>query len=478
MNQPGRPKVGLFAGAIQQYWTECGMDGLPEALERDVRRLRDRLERDCDVVYPFLAVDVDSAARAGGIFLAEGVDMVLIYHASYVDDAMTVALLREIRGITPVLFFSQGLDGIPSDLGPVEAATCWGVNSAVQMPGSLKRLWPESRHGFVFGHLESPAALSEIVQYARAARCVKRLAGKRVGVLPHRSAGVPMYDTYPDEARLIGQTGIEITYLYIHELVERMHAVRESEAEALTDELYATCEVVEPPRSEILLAARQAIALERLVAEKGLDALAIDVVPGLTPACGMLPCVGMARLIDAGLVVASEGDLAVSVAGLIIGELCALPIHFWEHSMFDEERNWILGGHEGGSAGFRMAKKGTRPLLRSTQYINFGRTPGAPYYGVLPEFITDPGPVTLLTLFCGQKGYEMRIARGVSVDTPPRPVHYEHTIFQPNIPLQRYFERIDAVGTCHHFGLVHADLGGEVEKVARILDMELVYLTD
>ena len=80
------------------------------------------------------------------------------------------------------------------------------------------------------------------------------------------------------------------------------------------------------------------------------------------------------RAIDKGIVVTSEGDLSVAVAGLIIKELCQKPVHFWENLMFDEEKNWVLGGHEGGSAGFSMAKKGTRPKLRNTQYLNFGHS--------------------------------------------------------------------------------------------------------
>jgi L-arabinose isomerase len=256
-----------------------------------------------------------------------------------------------------------------------------------------------------------------------------------------------------------------------------MKSVSEVETSALTEELYRLCDVIEPPHEEVTLAARQAIALERLVENSGIDALAIDMFPGLTPICGMIPCVGMARLIDKGIVVATEGDLSVSVAGLIIRELCGKPIHFWEQLMFDETRNWILGGHEGGSAGFSMAKRGTKPRLRNTQYVDFGKLPGAPRLGVLPEFITDPGPVTLLTLFRGEEGYEMRVAGGESVDTHPRDVHFEHTIFKPPIPLVDYFHRINEVGVCHHFALVHEEIGGELEKVAHILGMKHVHLT-
>jgi L-arabinose isomerase len=478
MTHDPRPKIGLFAGGMEQYWTECGMDELPAALERDVLRFKARLEATSEVVFPRLAVSETDAREVGRQFRDQDVDLVVMFHATYVDDVMTLALLEAVQGIYPVLFLSQGMSGIPEGLSLIEAATCWGVNSAVQLPGSLRRLWGDFRCGFVFGHVDDERSIREIGEYARAARAVRRLRRMKIGVLPHRSAGAPMFDTFPDEARMIGQTGIRIEYLYAEDLVGLMGKVPQEDTRRLTDELYALCDVIEPSRDEVELAARQALALERLVREEAVDALAIDMFPGLTRMSGMLPAVGMARLIDQGVVVASEGDLGVSVAGLLIREICGLPIHFWEHSMFDEGRNWILGGHEGGSAGFRMARDGFRPRLRCTQYINFGRTPGAPYHGVLPEFITRPGRVTLASLFRGEVGYEMRLARGQSVDTPPREVHYEHTIFQPDLPLREYFQRIAALGVCHHFALVHADLGAELERAAEILSMRVDWLTD
>jgi len=478
MQKNRKPKIGLFAGGIEQYWTECGMDELPFAMERDIRRLKRRLEKKCDVLYPFLIKNESDAKKAGRIFLENDMDLVLMYHATYIDDMMTVALIDRIRGIFPVLFLSQGLSGIPDDFSLIESGTCWGVNSAVQLPSSFKRLWRKFNFGFVFGHIDSDEVIEDINRYALAARCVNNLKGRMIGFLPHRSAGVPMYDTFPDEARMMGQTGIKLSFLYINDLLEKMKEVSDDDAAGLTTELYEQCEVIEPTKEEVALAARQAIALERLVEEKGLDALAIDMFPGLTPICGMIPCVGMARLIDRGVVVVTEGDLSVSIAGLIIKELCGKPVHFWEHLMFDEEKNWILGGHEGGSAGFSMAKKGTRPKLRNTQYLNFGRIPGAPFNGVLPEFITNPGPVNLLTLFRGEDGYEMRLARGESVDTHPREVHFEHTVFKPNIPLNEYFSRVAKVGVCHHFALVHQDIKSEIDKVAKILQMKIEYLTD
>ena len=472
-----KSKIGLLAGGIEQYWTQAGMKNLPQLLDADAKRLADALGKDFEVVYPDMVGNVADCRRVGKILRDEAVDLALMYHATYIDDAMTMAFLDEIGDIFPVLFHSQGFRSFTDVKDLTDAGRSWGNNSAVQLPGTLKRLRPGSRLGYVFGGLQNPRSLQEIGQYARAAKAVRNLKGKRIGFFPHRCIGVPMYDTYPDETKMMGQTGIEIDFLYIIELINQMKAVTDDDCEALVKELYEKYEVVEPPREEVELTARMALGLERLVDEKNIDALAIDFSGGMIPLTGAMPCVGMSRLSDKGIAVATEGDLAVSVAGLITMDLTGKGFHFWEHLAFDEEENWILGGHEGGSAGFALAKKNTTPKLRSNQYINWDGIPGAPHFGVVPEFITGPGPVTLLTFFRGPEAYEMRIACGESVDIDPMPIHYEHTVFRPRVGLNEYFRKIAEVGVCHHFALTHADIEGELRKVAEILDMDVKCLT-
>jgi len=472
-----KPKIGLFAGGIKTYWKDTGMLQLPAALEEDISRLRARLEEFCEVVYPHLCTDEDDSAQAARLMRDAKVDLTVMYHSTYLDDAMSCAFLTELGTTYSVLLHSQGLPDLDGNPSAIDWGRCWGVNSAVQLPGSLKRLWPGFRFGYVFGHLDNPQTIRELAQYARAAHAVNNLKGSKIAFLPHRSASVPMYDTFPDEARMIGQTGIKLRFLYIADLIKHMTEVSSEEAEKLGDEMYDRYEVAEPPREEVIQSCRVAIALERLVLSAGVDALAIDMFPGLTPHCGALPAVGMARLIDRGIVVTTEGDLSTAVTGLILKDLAKKPVHFWENLAFDNARNWVFGGHEGGSAGFTMAKKGTVPRLRNTQYVDFRGTHGKPDLGVLPEFITNPGPVTLLTLYHAGQDYEFRIACGESVDTPPRDVHFEHTIFKPRIPLREYFRRMWQHGTCHHFALTHQDVEGEVLKAAEVLNIKIVDLT-
>ena len=49
-----RPKIGLFAGGIEQYWTEAGMQDLPGVLDAGVKRLAAALGDEFEVIYPEL----------------------------------------------------------------------------------------------------------------------------------------------------------------------------------------------------------------------------------------------------------------------------------------------------------------------------------------------------------------------------------------------------------------------------------------
>ena len=474
-----KPKIGLFSGGIETYWKDCGMPELRGHLERDSQRLAEKLSQRYEVVYPGIAGNAEEAAERGRAIRDAGVESCIVYHATYVDDDMSFAIADELGPwIYMILLHSQGMQGIPQDFDMVPAGTTWGNNSAVQICGTMKRMRPDFRFGYVFGEFEDPSTYEELDRHVRAWRAVRRLKGARIAYLPHRCTQVPMYDTYPDDTKMVAQTGVWIGFLSTAELVDEMATVSDAATNELYGEITTTCDVIEPTEEEVRLACKQAIALESMVRRHKIDALAIDTGPEITPRTGSLPALGMALLIDKGFVVATEGDLSVSVGGLILQSLTGgNPVHFWEHLMFDEEQNWILGGHEGGSAGFSMARKDRKPKLRCTQYVDFRHWKGAPHNAVLPEFIGAPGPVTIINLFRGVEGYEMRYSTGESVDTEPRPAHFEHTIFKPDIPLNDYFHRMKEVGVCHHFGLVHGSVGRELELVAEMLGMPCECLT-
>lgn len=97
--------------------------------------------------------------------------------------------------------------------------------------------------------------------------------------------------------------------------------------------------------------------------------------------------------------------------------------------------------------------------------------------GLAPEFIQRPGRITWINLFRDTQGYAMRTASGESVDTSARPVHHEHLIFKPDLPLEVYFRNMMRCGVDHHFMIGWGNWSQDFERLAELLNMPIVNLT-
>ena len=45
-----KQKIGLFSGGIETYWKDSGMEELPSLLDRDAKRLAEKLGEQFEVV--------------------------------------------------------------------------------------------------------------------------------------------------------------------------------------------------------------------------------------------------------------------------------------------------------------------------------------------------------------------------------------------------------------------------------------------
>ena len=473
-----KPKIGLFAGGIECYWVDMSMDELPARLQQDVDRLIASL--DGEVIFPCLAGNPAQSAGAGQAIREAQCDIAVIYHATFIADDMTVAFLDALGEQIPVLqLHSQGLKGIPDDFSLIDYGTCYGNNSAIQAITTLRRLGRDLKLPVVVGELDDPAFQAQINGWCRAARAVNALKGANVSFLPHWVTSFALWDTVPDPLTMYRQTGVKIEFRYVSEVKERMDAVPDTAVSALVKEIYSSYEVLEPPREEVERAARHALALEQLCNDFEIDALACEPFDQLAKVTGCMPAYELGRLADLGVVVTIEGDLQVAVAGLMLKALTGRTGQFFEHLMFDVEKNWILGGHDGGSTPFYMAHPDQPIKMRNTMYVDFKKTDFAFDYGVVPEFIVKPGPITMLNL-CqireNENRHAMRIVTGDAVDTHARPIHMEHTIFQPHMPVTQYYSRLAELTVDHHFVLIHGELEDDLIKMAKIMDMEVDYV--
>src|SRR5262249_46012961 len=116
-----RPRVGLYVGAMEWYWTTTGMEALRDAVTADADRVARLLGgQELDVVAPGIVSTHDESAAIGRRLRDERVDLVVVYHSTYVDDRMTFAFLEEYGAGPIVLMHTQGVDSIPADFSLID----------------------------------------------------------------------------------------------------------------------------------------------------------------------------------------------------------------------------------------------------------------------------------------------------------------------------------------------------------------------
>ena len=76
-------------------------------IDSDAKKLSVELGDEFEMVFPNLVSNVEASRRVGEALRCENVDMVLMYHATYVDEAM----MGEIGNTVSVLFHFPQLSG-------------------------------------------------------------------------------------------------------------------------------------------------------------------------------------------------------------------------------------------------------------------------------------------------------------------------------------------------------------------------------
>ena len=131
----------------------------------------------------------------------------------------------------------------------------------------------------------------------------------------------------------------------------------------------------------------------------------------------------------------------------------------------DFVRGSILVGHDGPH---HMNIADRKPVLRSLSKYH-----GKPGSGAGVEFKIMEGPMTMLGITVNAEGLlKFVVAEGESVqgDIPPTGNTNTHGFFKPD--LRTFLKRWMAEGPTHHFALGIGHHADEIEKLARVLDIE------
>jgi L-arabinose isomerase len=319
-------------------------------------------------------------------------------------------------------------------------------------------------------------AWRQIGEWVQAATVARSLSYSRIGFLGHTYPG--MLDMYSDNTMMHAQLGTHIEVLEMDDLQSRVAKVTDAEVKAKEDEIRSTFEFAEQGRDKISMPVMpEALAWSARVA-CGLDAMVRDFnLNGLTyyyrgldgnefETLGASLIVGNSLLTARGVPCAGEGDLKTCM-GMFIMDRLGAGGSYTEFYAMDFKENFVLMGHDGP---MHIAIAEGKPVLRG-----LGLFHGKRGYGLSVEAKVKYGPITILgTTQTADGRLKFLVAEGESIPGPTMKIGNTNSRLKFAQGPADFMDAWCAQGPTHHVALGIGHIRGKLEKIARLLGIELV----
>ena len=462
-------RLGLFGIGLETYWDQ--FPGLRERLEGYIAGIQTNL-RDAEVISAGLVDTVEKAHDAAALFRTHDANLVFLYVSTY---ALSSTVFPVVRNNPVVVLNLQPASAI--DYARVNALGDRGEMTGEWLAYCQACAVPEIANVFnragvpfrlVTGTLDDPEAWEEIHGWVDAARVAAALASTRLGILGHYYNG--MLDVYSDPTQIAVSFGMHIEHLEIGELGLLRNQVTAEEAESKEKDFGREFQVLgECPPEEITRAARTACALDRLVAQRRLGALAYyyEGTPGSEEEDIITSVIAGNSLLTARHVpVAGECEVKNAVAMKIMDAFGAGG-SFSEFYAMDFNDQVILLGHDGpGHLAIAEGKPKLKPL---------GVYHGKPGKGLSVEMNVRHGPVTLLAVVqTGEGKLKLLAAEGESVPGPILEIGNTNSRYRFSLTVKQFVEGWSREGPAHHCAIGLGHIAPKLKKLASLLNLEFV----
>ena len=473
MKRGAAPRVGIFGIGLAAYWPQ--FEGLRERLEGYQQGIQARLETmGAEVVSAGLVDTAPAARHAGASIAAAGVDLVMLYTATYATSSQVLPTVQAIGA--PVVILNLQ----PTRTLDYEGMTTgeWLANCSAccvpEIAGALTRARIPYR--VVTGTLlDGDPAWDVLREWLDAAYAVHCLRTARIGFLGHTYPG--MLDMYSDFTQVHAQTGAHVEVLEIDDLVERVESAEAADVERKGEEIRETFDLadagVDPIAADITpeifdWSARVAVGLDRLIEDFELDGLtyyyrgsggnaAERVTAGLI--------VGNSLLTARGVPASGEGDLKTNVGMLLLDRLGAGG-SYTEFYALDFDDEFVLMGHDGPG---HLAIAEGRPVARALKLYH-----GKAGAGLSIEMKVRLGPVTILGVTQTADGrLKLIAAEGESIAGPTFRIGNTNSRIRFAATPTAFFDAWCAEGPTHHVALGVGHQVARLRKVGDLLGLEL-----
>ena len=467
-------RVGLFGIGLEAYWPQFA--GLKERLEGYVSQVASHLERPgVEIINLGLIDSPEKAMAAGHDFRRADVDVIFLYVTTYALSSTVLPVVQ--RAKVPVIILNL------QPTAAIDYARFNKLGNRTQMTGD----WlahcaacpvPEIANAFnragidfhqVTGVLTKESEVwGEIDDWIEAARVAHVMSHNRLGLMGHYYNG--MLDIYTDTTRQLAYFGGHIEIVEVEELAAIRRDVTSAEMLAKIAEFHVTFDVQSDcSEEELERAARTAVALEKLVAQKNLGSMAYyHMGTGCAEHEDVMSSVilGNSLLTAQGIPVAGEYEVKNAQAMKIM-DTFGVGGSFTEYYAMDFTDDVVLMGHDGpGHIQIANGKTKVRPL--EVYHGKVGR-------GLSVEMSVQQGPVTLLSVVEYADGsLKLLVAEGESVEGPILEIGNTNSRYRFSIGARAFVENWNGQGPAHHCAVGVGHIARKVEKLGKLLGMATI----
>ncbi len=469
-------KIGLFGIGLDTYWPQFA--GLRDRLDGYRLEIAQKLAGPGVEIVDAGMVDNPLRAReAAALFKREDVRLVFLYVSTYALSSTVLPVVQHV-GVPVIVLNLQPERAIDyakfNALGDRTKMTGeWLAHCQACSVPEIANVFHRSGIPFhqITGTLnDDPIAWGRIADWIEAIHVAETLRKCRVGLLGHYYNG--MLDIYSDLTKISSQIGVHFEILEETRLKELRENVTENEIGQKVAEIENHF-AVQPgcSKNEVRRAARTAVALDRLIAESRLGALAYFFSGSGDDAyvdLGGSVIVGNSLLTANHVPVAGEYEVKNVLAMKILDTLGAGG-SFTEFYAIDFDADIVLMGHDGpGHTAIAEGKTKLRPLD-----VYHGKVGS----GLSVEMSVKHGPVTILSVIDAPDG-ELRllVAEGESVPGPILEIGNTNSRYKFSLGARDFIDRWCQHGPAHHCAVGVGHVAEKLQKVAALLDIEMIHI--
>lgn len=399
--------------------------------------------------------DADTAAET---VAKQHFDAIIVNLVSWHITPFVMRTLKDYRQ-TPVLVWAIGgwTDASGKLVAPASAAATTALVPFLKELGYHYELIQEKP--------DEALRLDDADRFLRAAGAARAIRHLRIGLYGYADMG--LYSCSYSKPLLLEKLGVDIEDYLALDLVGQMQRIPDEQVKAAMAEIRASTAATNVVRDEVLAkVARLYLTMKGQCGSRGLDAISIKCVNGITGQLGFNPCLAQSLLASKDCSVICECDAHGMLTGQLLSKVSGRASAFVEnYEVFDDS---ILVG----VCGFipRDFIDGDMKI-RSANLGEFNT-------GISNVSRMKTGVVTYGRIYESHGEYKMFLAKGEALPNPkwteagwcePTP-DFPSVLLKPGMTVDRYLRTVPG----QHIVMLYGDWVEDVRMLCRMLDIEVV----